>query len=75
MKIMRRSSFGNACYHSVQNLLCSRLLSNNIKIKIHKTMVLPVVSYRCETFSLALMEEHGQGVFENMALWNWTIEA
>ena len=34
---------GNACYHSVQNLLSSRLLSKNLKIKIYRTIILPVV--------------------------------
>jgi hypothetical protein len=34
---------GNACYHSVLNLLFSRLLSKNVKIRIHKTVILPVV--------------------------------
>ena len=35
----------NACYHSLQNLLSSNLLSKNLKIKIHKTIILPVVFY------------------------------
>jgi hypothetical protein len=37
-----RLNSGNACYHSVQNLLCSHLLSKNIKIRIYKTIILPV---------------------------------
>jgi len=40
---------GSACYHSVQNLLSSRLLSKNLKIKIYRTIILPVVLYGCET--------------------------
>jgi hypothetical protein len=40
------------CYHAVQNLLSSRLLSRNVKIKIYKTIILPVVLYGCETLSL-----------------------
>ena len=47
---------GNACYHSVQNLLSSRLLSKNLKIKIYKTVILSVVLYGCETWSLTLRE-------------------
>ena len=43
---------GNACYHSVQNLLSSRLLSKNLKFKIYITIILPVVLYGCETWSL-----------------------
>jgi hypothetical protein len=42
-KIKRRLNSGNACYHSVQNLLSSRPLSKNIKIRIHKTIILHVV--------------------------------
>jgi hypothetical protein len=45
----RRLNSGNACYHSVQNLLSSRLLSKNLKIRIYKTIILPVVLYGYET--------------------------
>jgi hypothetical protein len=54
--------------HSVQNLLSSRLLSKNLKIRICKTIILPVVLYGCETLSLLLREEHRLGVFENRVL-------
>jgi hypothetical protein len=59
---------GNACYHSVQNLLSSRLLSKHLKIRIYKTIILPVVLYGCETWSLTLREEHRLRVFENSVL-------
>ena len=59
---------GNACYHSVQNLLSSKLLSKNLKIKIYRTIILPVVLYGCETWALTLREERKLGVFENMVL-------
>jgi hypothetical protein len=42
-EIRRRFNSGNACYHSVQNLLSSRLLSKNVKVRIYKTIILPVV--------------------------------
>jgi hypothetical protein len=58
----------NACYYSVQNLLSSRLISKNIKIKIQKTVILPVVLYGCETCSLTLREEHRLRVFEKRVL-------
>jgi hypothetical protein len=48
-EIKRRLNSGNACYHSVQNLLSSRLLSRNIKIRIYKTIILPLVLCGCET--------------------------
>jgi hypothetical protein len=43
VEIKRRLNSGNACYNSVQNILSSRLLSKNIKIRIYKTVILPVV--------------------------------
>jgi len=51
-EIKSRLRSGNACYNSVQNLLSSRLLSKNLKIKIYSTIILPVVLYGCETWSL-----------------------
>jgi hypothetical protein len=53
---------------AVQNLLPSRLLSRNVKIKIYKTIILPVVLYGCETLSATLREEHRLRVFENRVL-------
>jgi hypothetical protein len=55
-------------YASVQSLLSSRLLSKNLKIRIYKTIILPVVLYGCEIWSLKLREEHRLRVFENRAL-------
>jgi hypothetical protein len=55
---------GNACYRSVGKPLSSRLLFKNIKIRIHKTIIFPVVLYGCETWSLTLWEEHRLRVFE-----------
>jgi hypothetical protein len=49
-------------------ILSSCLLSRNVKIKIHKTIILPVVLYGCETWSLTLREENGLRVFENRVL-------
>jgi hypothetical protein len=67
-EIKRRLNYGNACYHSVQSLLSSRLLLKNIKIRIYKTIILPVVLYGCETWSLTLREEHRLRVIENRVL-------
>ena len=47
-EIKSRLRSGNACYHSTQNLLSSRLLSKNLKIKIYRTIILPVVLYGCK---------------------------
>jgi hypothetical protein len=67
-EIKSRLNSGNACYHSVQNLLSSHLKSKNLNIKIYKTVSLPVVLYGCETWSFTLREEHRLGVFENRVL-------
>jgi hypothetical protein len=67
-KIKRRLNSGNACYHSVQDLLSSRLLSKYLKIRICKTIILAVVLYEYETWSLTLREEHTLKVFENRVL-------
>ena len=53
-EIKRRLKSGNACYHSVQNILSSSELSKNIKIKTYRTIILPAVLYGCETWSRRL---------------------
>ena len=63
--IKSRLKLGNACYNSVQNLLSSRLLSRRLKINIYRTIILPVVLYGCETWSLTLREERRLWVFES----------
>jgi hypothetical protein len=56
-EIKRRLNSDNSCYHSVQNLLSSRLLSKNLKIITYNTIILPVVLYGYKTWSLTLREE------------------
>jgi hypothetical protein len=67
-EIKRRLNSGNACYHLVQNVLSSRLLSKNLKMRIYKTKILPVVLYGYETWSLTLRVECRLRVFENKVL-------
>jgi hypothetical protein len=67
-KIKSRLNSGNTCYYSVQNILSSRLISKNLKIKIYKTVILTVVLYGFETWSLTLREDHRLRVFENSVL-------
>jgi hypothetical protein len=52
----------------VQNLLSSRLLSKNIKIRVYRTIILPVVLYGCETWSPTRREQYRLSVFENRVL-------
>ena len=47
----------NSCYYTVQTLLSPRLLSKNLKIKIFKTIMLPVVLRGCKTLSFTLRKE------------------
>jgi hypothetical protein len=63
-EVKRRLNSGKACYHSVQNLLSSRPMSKNVKIGIYETIILSMVLYGCETWSLTLREEHRLRVFE-----------
>ncbi|MEB2589631.1 reverse transcriptase domain-containing protein, partial [Bacillus cereus] len=67
-EIKSRLNSGNACYFSLHKLLSSRLISKKLKVKIYKTVILPVVLYGCETWSLTLKEEHKLRVFENKIL-------
>jgi hypothetical protein len=71
-EIKSRLNSGNACSYSVQNLLSSRLILKHLKIKIYKTVILPVVLYGCETWSLTLREEHRLRVSENSVEDLWT---
>ena len=67
-KIKSRLKSGNAGYHSVQIFFSSSLIPKNLKIKIHKTIILPVVLYKCETWSLTQREERRLRMFENKVL-------
>ena len=68
-EIKHRINRGNACYYSLEKILTSRLLSKKkLKVKTHETIILPVVLYGCETWSLTLRKEHRLRVFENKVL-------
>ena len=66
-EIKNRLGLGNACHHSVQNLLSSRLLSKDLKIKLYRTNFASCL-YGCETWSLTLREERKLRVFDNTVL-------
>ena len=59
---------GNACYYSLERNLSSHLLSKKLKVDTYKTIILLVVLYGCETWTLTLREEHRLRVFENKVL-------
>jgi len=66
----------NACYPSVQNLLSSSLLSKNLKIKVYRIIILPLVLCGCQTWSLTLREKRKMKVPENRVLMRifWSYE-
>ena len=67
-EIICRIKARDSCYYSVQTLLSSRPHSKNLKIKIYKTIISPVVLYGCEISSLTLKEECRLKVFGNSIL-------
>jgi len=67
-EIKSRLKSGDACNHSVQNLLSFSLLFKTLKTKIYKTIILPVVLYGCETWLLTLREERRLKVYEARVL-------
>jgi hypothetical protein len=67
-EIKSRMKSGNACYYSVQKILSSSLLSKNTKIKIYRTIILPLILDRCETWSFALREKRRLRLSENSVL-------
>jgi hypothetical protein len=57
------------CFFKTRNVFNVHLFVNvNIRILVYKSIILPVVLYRCETWSLTLREEHRLRVFENRVL-------
>jgi len=66
-EIKSRLKSGNACQHSMQNLLSSSLLSKNLKIKIYRSIILSVV-YEFKIWLLTVREKCRVRVFKNRAL-------
>ena len=66
--ITSRVKSRNACYHSAQNLLSSSFISKNIMITIYRIIILSVVVYGYETWSLTKREERRLRTFENRVL-------
>ena len=67
-EIKRRINMVNAYYYSLEKIFSSFLLSKKLKINTYKTIILPVVLYGFEIWSLTLREEHWLRVFENKVL-------
>jgi hypothetical protein len=67
-EIKSRLKSGNACYYSGADSFVFQFLIENLKIKIYRNIILPVVFYGCETWSLTLREERRLRVFEKRVL-------
>jgi len=67
-EIKSRLKSGNGCFHSVQNLSSSSVSPKNLKIQIYRTIILLVVLYGCETWSLTLKEGLRLRMFGNRTL-------
>ena len=67
-EINLRINIGDLCYYSLEKILSSRLLPKKWKINTYETIILSVVLYGCEVWSLTLREEHRLRVFENKVL-------
>jgi hypothetical protein len=67
-KIKRRLKLENACYHLKQNIVSFSTLHKNMKIKIKRTIILLVLLFCCETWSLTLRMEQSQRFIENWML-------
>jgi hypothetical protein len=65
-EIKSRFNSGNVCYRSSKNLLSSCLLSKNVKIRLYKIIILPLLLYACVIWSLTLREGHRIRKFENI---------
>jgi hypothetical protein len=63
-----RLNLGNACYHSVKDLLTSCPPSENMKVEIYGTLIRPVVFHGCETSSLTFSKDYRLKVLENRSL-------
>ena len=67
-EIKRRINMGYVYYYSLEKILSSHLLSKKLNINTYKTIILLVVLYGCETWSVKLREEYRLRVFENKVL-------
>ena len=67
-EIKSRLRSGNALLSFGTKFLSSRLVSKNLNIKIYRNIILPVVLYGCEIWSLTLREERKLRLSENMVL-------
>lgn len=68
MEIRQRIKIGNKCFYALNNLLGSRILSKNVKIQLHMTIIRPVGKYGSQYWSLRKIEEDRLRIFEKRVL-------
>ena len=68
LEIKRRITLANRCYYGLSRQLSCRVLSRHTKSTLYKTLILPVLLYGAETWTLSLADEHALGVFERKVL-------
>lgn len=59
---------GSACYFGLNKLSCFCLLSGKVKIRLHKTIILLIVLYRCKTWLFTHEDENNFSMFGTRAL-------
>lgn len=67
-EINQRIMAGNRAYFANIKLLKSNLLSRNLKIKLYKTLIRPVVTYGSETWTMSVADEKALRTFERKVI-------
>jgi hypothetical protein len=67
-EIQPRILSGNQCYYAYGELMNSRASNRSSKLKIHKSVIRPVVTYRCEAWTLTDRDEQHLRIFERRIL-------
>jgi len=68
IEIAEKIAKGNKAYYANSKLIKSKLLKKNTKMKIHKTVIRPVVTYWSETWTLTANDENNLRIFERQIL-------
>lgn len=63
-KIKSGLQSGNKCYYGLSNLLNARMISKNLKIKLYRTLIHPVVMYSCDVWTLRKSDQNRLLIFE-----------
>ena len=67
-EIKRRLTLANRCYFGLNRQLSSRALSRRTKLTLYKTLIIPVLLYGAEAWTLSAADEKSLGTFERKIL-------